>query len=203
MSRSLCGLGERAPLAVPPRTQPAGTRAQQPDRGQPESLVAVGAVRQGTPRGEPAGAEVASQLADRRSDAKSAFNFAILLEEGGDEIGAPRAYQRAEQLGHPEIADMARVAALDLTKQIKSPIAVGKAGGHDGPGWAPSPWRAGPLLVLAASVLVLVLVPAFASARTLGPSNRNPRTPVSTNAPSPTLAGSTDACPHCRSRSYY
>jgi peptidoglycan hydrolase-like protein with peptidoglycan-binding domain len=83
--------------------------------------------------GDRTAAEASYRRADRRGDANGAFNLAILLEEQGDHIGALRAYQRAEQLGHPELADMARAAALDLRRQSESPIAVGQGGGHDGP----------------------------------------------------------------------
>ena len=83
--------------------------------------------------GDRTAAEASYRRADQRGDANGAFNLAILLEEQGDQIGALRAYQRAEQLGHPEIADMARAAALDLRRQSESPIAVGQGGGHDGP----------------------------------------------------------------------
>ena len=83
--------------------------------------------------GDRTAAEASYRRADQRGDASGAFNLAILLEEQGDHIGALRAYQRAEQLGHPEIADMARAAALDLRRQSESPIAVGQGGGHDGP----------------------------------------------------------------------
>jgi peptidoglycan hydrolase-like protein with peptidoglycan-binding domain len=83
--------------------------------------------------GDRTAAEASYRRADQRGDASGAYNLAILLEEQGDHIGALRAYQRAEQLGHPEIADMARAAALDLRRQSESPIAVGQGGGHDGP----------------------------------------------------------------------
>ena len=106
--------------------------------------------------------------ADQRSDANDALSLAVVLEERGDHLGALRAYRRARQLGHLVIADMARAAALDLRRQIESRTAAGNGGGHDSPGTAPSPWRARPLLVLAASVLVLVLAPAFASAQSPG-----------------------------------
>ena len=82
--------------------------------------------------GDLAAAEASYRRADQRGDANGAFNLAILLEEQGDQIGALRAYQRAEQLGHPEIADMARAAALDLKRQAESPTAVGNGDGHDG-----------------------------------------------------------------------
>ena len=83
--------------------------------------------------GDLAAAEASYRRADQRGDANGAFNLAVLLEEQGDQIRATAAYQRAEQLGNPEIADMARAAAFDLTRQIKSPIAVGNGSGHDGP----------------------------------------------------------------------
>ena len=83
--------------------------------------------------GDLAAAEASYRRADQRGDANGAFNLAVLLEEQGDQIRATAAYQRAEQLGNPEIADMARAAAFDLTRQIKSPLAVGNGSGHDGP----------------------------------------------------------------------
>jgi peptidoglycan hydrolase-like protein with peptidoglycan-binding domain len=83
--------------------------------------------------GDRTAAEASYRRADQRGDANGAFNLAILLEEQGNHIGALRAYQRVEQLGHPEIADMARAAALDLRRQSESPIAVGQGAGHDGP----------------------------------------------------------------------
>jgi len=84
-------------------------------------------------QGDRAAAEAAYQRADQRDDASGTFNLAILLEEEGDHIGALRAYRRAEQLGHPAIEDMARAAALELTRQINSPIAVGTGDDHDVP----------------------------------------------------------------------
>ena len=82
--------------------------------------------------GDLAAAEAAYRRADQRGDANGAFNLAVLLEEQGERVGALRAYQRAEQLGHPEIADIARAAALDLKRQAGSPSAVGNGDGHDG-----------------------------------------------------------------------
>jgi hypothetical protein len=106
--------------------------------------------------------------ADQRGNANAAFNLAILLEEQGAHPGALRAYQSAGQLGHPMIADMARAAALDLRRQIETRTVAGNRGGYESPGTAPSPWRPRPLLVLAASVLVLVSAPALASAQSPG-----------------------------------
>ena len=82
--------------------------------------------------GDLAAAEAAYRRADQRGDANGAFNLAVLLEERGDQLGALRAYQRADQLGHPAIAEMARAAAHDLTRQISSAPAAGNGGGHDG-----------------------------------------------------------------------
>jgi peptidoglycan hydrolase-like protein with peptidoglycan-binding domain len=77
--------------------------------------------------GDRAAAEACFRRADQRGDAVGAFNLALLLGEQGDHLGAVEAYQRAHQLGYGVIADMARLAALDLTRQI----AGGKRGGHD------------------------------------------------------------------------
>ena len=82
--------------------------------------------------GDRTGAEASYRRADQRGDANGAFNLAALLEEQGDQVGALRAYQRADQLGHPAVADKARAAAVDLTRQIGSPTAAGNGGGHNG-----------------------------------------------------------------------
>jgi peptidoglycan hydrolase-like protein with peptidoglycan-binding domain len=83
--------------------------------------------------GDRAAAEASCRRADQRGDAIGAFNLGVLLEKQGDQIGALRAYHRADQRGHPAIADRARAAAFELTRQIKSPTAAQKGAGHDGP----------------------------------------------------------------------
>ena len=82
--------------------------------------------------GDTAAAEAAYRRADQRGDPTGAINLAILLEEQGDQIGALRAYQRAGELGQPAIAEAARAAALELTRQIQRPAAAPKEGGQDG-----------------------------------------------------------------------
>ena len=72
------------------------------------------------------------RTADERGDAAGAFNLAVLLEEDGDYAGALSAYQRADQDGNPEIAEMARTAALALETQAERPTAVAERGGSGG-----------------------------------------------------------------------
>ena len=83
-------------------------------------------------QGERATAEVYFRRADERGDAAGAFNLAVLLEEDGDYAGALSAYQRADQDGNPEIAEMARTAALALETQAERPTAVAERGGSGG-----------------------------------------------------------------------
>ncbi len=83
-------------------------------------------------RGDPEAAEACYRRADQRGDANGSFNLAVALEERGDHLGALRAYQRAGHLGHPEIAEMARAAAQDLTTQTKTPTLAGSGGGSNG-----------------------------------------------------------------------
>ena len=103
-------------------------RADQLGHGAAASNLGVLLERQG----DETGAEDSYRRAEQRGDANGAFNLAALLEERGDQMGAMAAYQRAEQLGNPTIADMARGAVIDLTRQNKSPIAVREGGGHNG-----------------------------------------------------------------------
>ena len=56
--------------------------------------------------------------ADERGDAAGAFNLAALLEKMAH-AGALIVYQRADQDGNPEIAEMARTAALALETQAE------------------------------------------------------------------------------------
>ena len=69
--------------------------------------------------------------AEERGDAHGAFNLGVLLEQQGDHRGALRFYQRAQQLGAPEIADMARARTLELTRHNNRSTAAGNGGGHD------------------------------------------------------------------------
>ena len=82
--------------------------------------------------GDRAAAEAAYRRADQRGDASGAINLAILLEEQGDQLGALKAYHRAGELGQPELAEAARAAALELTRQIQRPAAARKGGGQGG-----------------------------------------------------------------------
>jgi len=83
-------------------------------------------------QGERATAEAYFRRADERGDAAGAFNLAVLLEEDGDYAGALSAYQRADQDGNPEIAEMARTAALALETQAERPTAAAERGGSGG-----------------------------------------------------------------------
>ncbi|MBV8991845.1 MAG: peptidoglycan-binding protein [Solirubrobacterales bacterium] len=83
-------------------------------------------------RGDPEAAEACYRRADQRGEANGSFNLAVALEERGDNLGALRAYQRASHLGRPEIAEMARAAAQDLTTQSKTPTLAGSGGGQNG-----------------------------------------------------------------------
>ncbi|HXO09300.1 MAG TPA: hypothetical protein VN880_14765 [Solirubrobacteraceae bacterium] len=67
-------------------------------------------------------ARVCYERADERGDAHGAFNLAVLLEEHGDHVGALRAYRRASHRGHPEIAEMARLAAVDLKRRTDASL---------------------------------------------------------------------------------
>ena len=69
--------------------------------------------------GDRAAAEAWFRRAAQRGDAGGAFNLAAILEDGGDYTGALTAYQRADQLGDPEIAEMARAAALALKREVE------------------------------------------------------------------------------------
>jgi len=82
-------------------------------------------------QGEQTAAEASYRRADQRGDANGAFNLAVLLEERGDHAGALHAYSRAGQLGHPEIAEMARAAAVQLANHQR-PTTAGARGGHNG-----------------------------------------------------------------------
>jgi peptidoglycan hydrolase-like protein with peptidoglycan-binding domain len=77
--------------------------------------------------GDLTAAEACFRRANERGDAHGAFNLAVLLGEQGNHLRAAEAYQRAHQLGYGTSAVRARLAALDLTRQI----AGGKRGGHD------------------------------------------------------------------------
>jgi hypothetical protein len=57
----------------------------------------------------------------------------VLLEQKGDHRRALGFYERAQQLGHPEIADMARSRTLDLARQRNRSTAARNGGGHDAP----------------------------------------------------------------------
>ncbi len=82
--------------------------------------------------GDQPGAEACYRRADQRGDGSGAFNLAGVLEEHDDPIGALRAYQRATALGHDEIAEKARAAAIDLRSQVQRPSAAVTGGGHRG-----------------------------------------------------------------------
>ena len=69
--------------------------------------------------GERTAAEACFRRADQRGDASGAFNLAVILEAAGDRTGALNAYHRADQLRYPEIAEMARAAALALTQEVE------------------------------------------------------------------------------------
>jgi peptidoglycan hydrolase-like protein with peptidoglycan-binding domain len=69
--------------------------------------------------GERTAAEACFRRADQRGDASGAFNLAVILEAAGDRTGALSAYQRADQLRYPEIAEMARAAALALEREVE------------------------------------------------------------------------------------
>jgi peptidoglycan hydrolase-like protein with peptidoglycan-binding domain len=79
-------------------------------------------------------AEECYRRADERGDAHGAFNLAALLEETGDHVGALRAYRRASRRGNPEIAEMARTAAADMSRLTKSPATSRPDGGGNGGG---------------------------------------------------------------------
>jgi peptidoglycan hydrolase-like protein with peptidoglycan-binding domain len=72
-------------------------------------------------QGNSTAAQECYRRADERGDAHGAFNLAALLEETGDHVGALRAYRRASRRGNPEIAEMARTAAADLSRLTTSP----------------------------------------------------------------------------------
>ena len=72
--------------------------------------------------------------ADERGDAHGTFNLAALLEETGDHVGALRAYRRASRRGNPEIAEMARAAAADLSRLTTSPATPRPDAGANGRG---------------------------------------------------------------------
>ena len=85
-------------------------------------------------QGDSKAAEECYRRADERGDAHGAFNLAALLEETGDHVGALRAYRRASRRGNPEIAEMARTAAADLSRLTTSPATPGPNGGANGGG---------------------------------------------------------------------
>jgi peptidoglycan hydrolase-like protein with peptidoglycan-binding domain/TPR repeat protein len=80
-------------------------------------------------QGDLEAAQAAYRRAEQRGDAHGAFNLGVLLEERGDHVAALEAYQRAERLGHPEIAEMARAAEVQLSKHERSTRTGG--GQHD------------------------------------------------------------------------
>jgi TPR repeat protein len=92
----------------------------------------LGAMLEG--EGNPQGAEECYRRADERGDAHGAFNLAALLEQDGDHVGALRAYRRASRRGNPEIAEMARAAAADLSRLTTSPATLRPDGGGNGGG---------------------------------------------------------------------
>jgi TPR repeat protein len=75
----------------------------------------------------------AFRRADKRGDARGAFNLAVLLEQRGDHRRALRFYGRAQKLGPPDIADMARARMLDLARHGNGSTAARNGGGHDAP----------------------------------------------------------------------
>ena len=77
-------------------------------------------------------AEVCYRRADERGDAHGAFNLAVLLEEHGDNVGALRAYRRASHRSHPEIAEMARLAAVDLKQRAQPQVPANQEGARNG-----------------------------------------------------------------------
>ncbi|MGZ6569372.1 MAG: peptidoglycan-binding domain-containing protein, partial [Solirubrobacteraceae bacterium] len=83
----------------------------------------IAQIPQQTPHQDPG----KSDEAGKPDEADRVFRHAVALEEQGELAGAMAAYQRAHQLGYGVIADRARLAALDPTRQI----AGGKRGGHD------------------------------------------------------------------------
>ena len=136
LQRQLASLG-LSPGPVDGRYGPATTEAvkrfQQQHRlpmdgiADSHTLNALGndiaQIPQQTPHQDPG----KSDEAGKPDEADRVFRHAVALEEQGELAGAMEAYQRAHQLGYGVIADRARLAALDLTRQI----AGGKRGGHD------------------------------------------------------------------------
>lgn len=106
----------------------AYSRADQ--RGHAAAASNLGVLLEG--RGDRFGAEAAYRRADQRGEPNGAFNLGVLLEEQGDLAGAEPAYRRADQTGHAKVAQLARVALLDLGSRAE--LAAGSHNGdHHGP----------------------------------------------------------------------
>ena len=83
-------------------------------------------------QGDASAARECYRRADERGDAHGAFNLAALLEETGDHVGALRAYRRASRRDNPQIAEMARAAASDLSRLATRPATPTPDAGANG-----------------------------------------------------------------------
>ena len=99
------------------------------ERGDPAAASNLGVLLE--QRGDTAGALSAYRRGETRGYAPAAFNLAALLQRRGDRIPALRAYARAQQLDDPVIAEMARVSAAELRKELRGAPATTPRGGGD------------------------------------------------------------------------